>query len=332
MKSVLILSLLLLIKACWISAEVCKKYVCSKLEEENCIFNNEAEGIVELQKCKDELQFCPFMSSQEEVKCTSREGFHPRSFPGGVCEDDSGCIAGSCIEGVCSSKQLGEQCKDNTECAYGLTCKKSGDLLICQTQLEEGEACENDFECKNTHGCSLGKCVPYLSLPVGASIDQNPRNALPVCKSGLYYKGKCSLLTNVGNNPIECSNDNPCKYKLDDDSQVEVPEFCTCGKNPLGVKICKLGNDNSEWTEFLNTLKTLLENTDNCNTLERGVCMSHLRQSGREIQEYIAARTKVLRYHELAGADDCVVNIFFPEIAKSQRSSMKINFINKDNQ
>jgi len=309
-----ILTFYLLINEVFYCSQVCKKYFCSQLNEGTCIVTQEDTDQFTLQKCEDPNQFCPFMnlSNNNQVRCITRDGFHPRSFPGGDCTNDSECITGNCQLGICSGKRLNEECRDNMECYSGYYCQNNS--KTCQAQSKEGEMCEDDTDCINTHGCHYGKCIGYLSLPIGTQIDANQKNLLPLCQSGLHYGNRCESMTNNGKNPNQCDDTEPCKYKINDGSIVHIPEFCTCGKNPTGLKYCRLGNGESEWSDYLGYLKLLLKNTNNCHTLERGFCMFHLRESNEILQKFLIARAKALKYNELINADDCVLKIFFPDV------------------
>jgi hypothetical protein len=289
----------------------CKKYTCGNLDPGICYFNNQDEDKVIVQNCIDPSEFCPFMNnSSDQILCTSREGYHPRSFPGGNCEDTSECISGTCKDQICTGKAQGEVCKNPPDCLPGFACKKRNDnSLTCQPQSQDNEDCDNDFDCKNTSGCLDGKCVAYLSFPVGTKIGRS-KSVLPLCESGLDYQGKCEILTNLN---LSCSEDDPCKYKLSDGSVVEIKEFCQCGKNPAGARICRLGNGTPEFSSYLDELKSILADSSNCNTVERGVCMSHFR-SHRDVNKFLISRVKALKFHELYNSDECVINLFFPEI------------------
>jgi hypothetical protein len=297
------------------SNTTCQKYKCNQLEEGTCIIKDDNGDII-IQRCVDQSQFCPFMklSESSQVECVSRRGYHPRSFPGGICRSDDDCISGICVNSICLGKQLNEECKGHVECNYGLTCKKVSDTSYCQHQSKHGEVCDEDTDCVNTHGCNFGKCTPYLSLPDGSNINPNQRNLLPLCASGLYYDDKCVTMINIGENPNKCDDVQTCKYKLNDGNIVSIPEFCTCGKNSSGNKFCRLANGESDFVDYIENLKSMLQNIENCNTLERGVCMSSMRQSSELMQKFIISRVKALKYNELIEADDCVLNVFFPEI------------------
>jgi hypothetical protein len=289
----------------------CRKYSCGNLDQGICYSNNAEENKVIIQSCEDSSEFCPFMNnSSDQIACTNREGYHPRSYPGGRCDDNSECISGQCLDQICSGKAQGEACKYPTDCLPGLSCKKTNkEASTCQPQSQENEECETDFDCKNNSGCLDGKCVVYLSYPLGAKIGRS-KNLLPICESGLDYQGKCDILTNIN---YLCSEDDPCKYKLSDGSEVEIKEFCLCGKNPTGSKICRLGNGTPEFSDYLDELRNILKDSSSCNTVERGVCMSHFR-SRKDVGKFLLSRVKALKFHELYNSDQCVIDLFFPEI------------------
>jgi len=102
----------MLINEVFYCSKVCKKYVCSQLNEGTCIDSQEDSDQYALQKCDGPNQFCPFMnlSNNNQVQCISRDGYHPRSFPGGECTSDSECVAGNCQLGLCYGSRLNEEC------------------------------------------------------------------------------------------------------------------------------------------------------------------------------------------------------------------------------
>lgn len=312
-----------------VQTEECKKYVCVENLPDNTCIKDESENKVFIQRCLDDTKFCPFMSNKDGiVECVSRTGYHPRSFPGGECNKDSTCISGSCMDGICKGFENNEECSHHKDCYYGNACRTSETgSKSCRAQSLEGETCIDDYDCINTHGCVGEKCVEYLSLPDGATIKKSngkSRNILPMCQSGFEYEEKCAQLINVGNNPIECNDNNTCKYQILGGAEVIIEEFCQCGKNPTGRKICRLGNGSKEFKDYINNLKILLAYSDNCNTLERGICSSHIKTNKSDIQKYMASSAKALRYNELAFADECVVATYFPEIAKNYEKAFRI--------
>ena len=287
---------------------VCKKYTCGNLEEGLCSSENIEENKIIIQKCANSSEFCPFMNNVDnQISCASRDGYHPRSFPGGRCQKNSECVNGTCQDGICGGKGQSDECKNPTECNRGLSCKNSIAGKTCQAQSIENEDCEDDFDCINSHGCYNGKCIAYLSLPLGASSSKS-RNILSMCQSGLDYQGKCEILTNIN---FTCSDEFPCRYKLSNGSEAEINEFCLCGKNPTGTKTCRLGNGAQEFTDYIEELKTILHDTSNCNTVERGLCMSHF-SSSKDLSRFLISRAKALRFHDLYNSDECVINLFSP--------------------
>jgi hypothetical protein len=230
-------------------------------------------------------------------------------------------MPGTCNEGTCSGVAEKEKCKSSSECYYGLACRKSDNPedkdKFCLPQKKQGDKCEKDEECENTHGCYFGKCTPYLTLKDGTSVEFSPAKPLSFCESGFENDNKCVRLTLV-NKDSECSDDNPCKYTTQDGQTVTIPEHCECGYNPVGKKFCKIGNGDKEYIKYVKDIKNLIADSTNCNTLERGRPCNHNRKlpskpfsflNGNYTNSHILAEN----YHRLQSSDKCVLKVAFPE-------------------
>jgi len=319
--------------------EKCKKFVCTEdLSYETCL--NLQDDTIFMKKCnRDSEEICPIMKkSQGELKCEPRSDFkNQRSFPGGKCYLDAECIYGSCENNFCKGKNLGDACDGHNQCPYKSSCKLNQDTnsKVCTPLSQEGGSCTDDFDCMNNLGCHMGKCINYLSLPLGTKIDNSIRNVFSLCDSGFAYKGVCDSLKNKYEGPTKCDSDNQsgCFYTNNNGEEIEIKELCLCGKNTQGIRFCALGNNSSAWGEYLDALKIVLSfNFENCNTLERTMCRNAIQNNKSEYEKFIISSITATRQHELNGADNCVLDIFFPMLNRSNRKILqsRINNFNSN--
>jgi hypothetical protein len=327
------LSILILCLISFISftrQEVCPTFTCGTLPTGDCsqrkIDNSTHLTSYTLEDCKDTNLQCPFYELEDQdkdtLKCEQKSSVNTKFYPGGPCETNDDCHNGSCVDGVCSGIAENEKCKKNSECFYGFACRKNGkpddQNTYCLPQKTEGEICESDLECVNSHGCYKGKCIPYFSLPDGSPIEVNPPEHLSFCQSGNEFDKACARFTLNGGNQEECTEAKPCTYTNYDGKTVSIQENCVCGYNPFGKKYCKLGSGDKEFIKFIQDSKNLLTDATNCNTLERkGICNHNKKLPNKHVIQLNGNYTNshVLAEHaqELVGADKCVINVAYPE-------------------
>ena len=317
--------------------QTCKKYLCSDdLFDNQCLNYNSREEIVNVKKCINPEEFCPFMiKSNDPITCKSKQVFKStHSFPGGKCKEDKDCIYGTCETNLCRGKDLGDACDGHNQCPLKSSCRTSNDeTKTCVSLSNEGEVCTDDYDCLNNLGCNQGICTKYLSLALGASIDTSARNTFPLCESGFAYNGVCESFKTVGGEAIQCNlEENFCKYTNSAGEEVQVKESCLCGKNSQGFRYCTLGNDSSEWVNYLKSLKKILSfNFDNCNTLERTLCPSTIKNSKQDYDEFVMNSIYALKKHETIGAENCVIDIFFPLLSENNRKNQSSRKVENKN-
>ncbi len=321
----------------------CKKFICSEdLSDGTCLAYNLEDDTINLKKCsKSESEICPIMvpSQLNKLKCEAKSSLQnqKKSFPGGNCNMNDDCIYGDCINNFCKGKALDEQCDGHNQCPFNSGCKLNSDsnTKTCTLLSNEEDICTDDFDCLNNLGCHMGKCINYLSLPLGTKVGTSIRNVFPLCESGYAYDGVCeslqnheeSLHTNCG---IE--NQKSCKYIRSNGEEVIIENLCLCGKNPEGDRFCALGNNSNEWNDYLKSLKKVLAfNYEYCNTLERTMCRNSIEKSMIEYKIFMKDFVYATKQHELFGADSCVFDIFYPMLNTKNRKTLedkiKSNFL-----
>ena len=318
---VFILSFIELLKA-----EICPTFTCGSLPDALCTKRTSNETVAVqsyvLQKCAKEEQQCPFynLESFESLTCEDKPVSNIRMYPGGYCVFSKDCIFGTCSDsGVCVGTANGEKCSYHKECNYGFACRRNDttDAKFCLAQLKEGDSCREDFDCVNSHGCFNHTCTRYFSLADGSAVEDTPAKFASFCQSGYEYNGACARLT-LPAKETQCDDATPCNYTNFDKTSVVIPGNCLCGFNPSGVKYCKLGSGHQEYVDYVKNQQNLLKDTSKCNTEERGgVCNYNRRDPAVDLVEmnkkFKNARILAEFSHELVGADQCVIDVAFPE-------------------
>lgn len=309
--------------------EACPTFSCGPLPEGDCTQRKEDASTqvysYTLQECKGSTRQCPFYNleteSDDTLHCEEKSSVPIKMYPGGPCQENDDCMSGTCKDGVCSGSAEKEKCKSHSECYYGFACIKSQEPTdsdkYCSPQKKEGDSCESDYECENAYGCYFGKCTPYLSLKDGTTVEFTPAKTVSFCESGFEHENKCARLTLLERDSA-CSDSNPCKYSTQDGQTLTIPEHCECGYNREGKRFCKIGNGDKEYTKYLEDIKNLIQDTTDCNTLERGRPCNHNRKLPSKPFSFLAGNftnSQILaeNYHKLQKSDKCVLKVAFPE-------------------
>lgn len=306
-----------------VNGEICPKFTCGTLTNNLCTTKTASDPTpaYTLQKCANENQECPFweIDAQDQLTCIDKNIGGLKLYPGGPCSESSDCYSGVCgADKKCSGVKDGEACTDNTQCSYGHACLKNDTSktdTYCLPQLAEGGVCTSDYDCVNTHGCYNNVCTPYYSLANGKPITDIPPKTLSFCQSGFEYNGACADLSLGAAKDVECSD--TCDYTNFDGTKISIPENCLCGYNPLGKKYCKLGSANDMYRTYVTKMKTFIQNSANCNTVERPFCRQNIKFPTEAYtllsQNVTNAQIDADNYHQLIGADSCVKDVAFPE-------------------
>lgn len=247
------------------------------------------------------------------------------SYLGGSCQKDEHCLIGVCQNSKCVAYfkcNSHEQCPLNTFCSNG----------TCKTLLENGEVCEDSYQCKFNSFCNLEekKCQGLFTVENGTDINKMVgyyTNLDEICISGGYLQinesKKCYSFKNVN---YQCDN-GICRYKYynNDGSEelTEVNENCLCGYNKLRRKNCVLGNGEQDYLEYLKYRKKFLLGNDYniklCHTLERDyreICNELINTNKsykfrKFVQEYNNLKIKALEFHRIKNSESCVKEVIF---------------------
>jgi hypothetical protein len=300
----------------------CKKFTCSEdLLIGECLKVSEDEEIISLRKCENDSDFCNLMKRGSKVFTCDNKSLLTRTriFPGLDCSSNQECIYGTCLDGLCKGKDFNESCEGHNQCPLKSSCRNGSEGKTCQPLSNLNENCNDDYDCQNNLGCHFGTCINYISLPNGAKINKQIRNHFPLCESGYDLNGVCESLTTKEGEMMDCNPDKGknCNYIDSNNNDIVVNENCLCGKNATGTKFCAMGNNSPEWVEYLNLLKKVLSfPSDNCNTVERTLCKDALNDNKKIYDNFRESSMLAMKQHELAAADKCVLDIFFPLLSE----------------
>ena len=137
----------------------------------------ESDVTIYLSGCAED-EYCP--SNPEESYCTKKI---VKKDEGDQCEADTECKSGMCTEGKCSTLPDGAECKKHYQCGQFSSCSSANST--CQPLLQEGDACDSDYDCGFNLACGDGKCQKMFSLEAGVVSDN-----WKLCKTGVAYKYK----------------------------------------------------------------------------------------------------------------------------------------------
>jgi hypothetical protein len=309
-------------------AELCPKFSCGNLTSPLCT-NNTSENPVPtyvLQKCKEADEICPFYNHEKfsSLSCINASNVSVLLYPGAPCNYNTDCFSQKCENLTCVGSGNKSICTKNEDCIYGESCRKNETTgqKICGPQSKDKESCTNDYDCINTHGCYNKSCIEYFSLPDGHPVEPNPPQTLSLCQSGYQYDMKCASLFLKGGKDFECNDDTPCNYTNFDNTTIVIPENCLCGYNPFGKKYCRLGSAHEEYKTNINNLKKLLNNSKNCNTVERDICNHDKKYSTKDFNflanNYTNSKIIINSYHELINSDKCIISVAYPQYREDE--------------
>jgi hypothetical protein len=304
----------------------CRKFICSEDISNDCLKVSEDQEIIFLKKCESDGDFCNLMKrGSKDFTCENKSVLNrTRSFPGLNCASDADCIFGTCTDGLCKGKDFNESCEGHNQCPLKSSCRNGSNGKTCQPLSNLNEDCDEDYNCQNNLGCHFGKCINYISLPNGTNIKKEIINHFPLCESGYALNGVCESLTTKGGEMMDCNPDQGknCNYIDSNNNEIVVNENCLCGKNATGTKFCAMGNNSPEWVEYLKLLKKVLSfPSDNCNTVERTLCKDATNENKKIADDFKESAALAMKQHELATADKCVLDIFFPQLSKNHSAN-----------
>ncbi|MBM4374719.1 MAG: hypothetical protein FJ095_06515 [Deltaproteobacteria bacterium] len=155
------------------------------------------------------------------------------------CLGDVDCAKGTCIDGLCSEKALGEVCGDGQQCAsgfcvFGLCCDREcvGACEACNLPTKEGT-------CQVAPLGSVGEpaCAPFLCDGASGSCPKDC-TANEQCAEGRYCDGATKACELKKDNAATCTDDAMCKsgecYKGTEPSARCCATACACGNCATG--------------------------------------------------------------------------------------------------
>ena len=304
----------------------CPKIVCGQLkrEGEKCFFYDpkNKSNIIDISLCLGDNKFCPIQSDTFEegsLYCEEKPKKSDLMYPGIECENDMECLTKKCINYKCYGKGKNEKCENDIECIQGLTCMNNR----CEELRQPGEFCYRDSNCIMSAGCHRSKCTEYFSLSDGEYVEQEQyfNDGLSFCKGGTTINNTCITLNLI--NPKEpCDNEtNPCKYSINKTltNNITLYENCLCGYNFDGLRYCKLGGGDLNYTRFRNYKMNYLKNEGDmyCHTIEHGINnVCHYNEEDESFLVYLNYELWALYNYQLYNTPDCVIKNIFPDYNK----------------
>lgn len=304
----------------------CPKIFCDlpKNKGEKCLLYNEVENLIKINisLCIGDNTYCPVQSDTFEnatLTCKEKPIKNLQLYPGMYCIYDDECSTKECINNECKGQKINETCEHDIDCVIGLTCINNQ----CEKLREIGKSCTKDTDCVLNAGCHNYTCTKYFTLPDGESVEQDTyfNDGLSFCRGGTAIDKKCYTLNLY--NPKEPCDDktNPCiyyYYKDNKKNNITIKDNCLCGYNLDGLRYCKLGGKDLNYTRFIRyKMDYLKEKRNYCHTIEHGlnnVCRIDVRDE--YYLSYLNYELWALFNYQMYNAPDCVLKNVFPDYNK----------------
>lgn len=304
----------------------CATYQCASattppavLSSATCVYYNVSSNSYLSGSCKDHyLKYCDLQYAANST-CTLPPTPEPlQSWPGEACLNDTSCLSGNCLGGVCYGAGFNETCGDDFECSPGLFCNNT----VCEFALSTNnplEICTSDFDCLNNAGCNNGLCVPYLSIAAGSAVQTCSDFTNLLCQSTLCLTDSktgasycLGILAAKASGVVPCSSSQTCASLTDSTWKGTNPgvlySACTCGYNPTGASYCAPFPGDPTGQAYLTSLKQWVSSTAilMCNTRRRfnAECMQ-LHWDSVLFNGFTYSELKYNYYPALQGMDSC---------------------------
>ncbi len=301
--------------------------ICQK--DEKCILNS-----------NDERYFIKSLFLNEEIfgYCRKKMGESDSDlrYPGEECnEKKNQCLYNAeCKNKKCVGKKKNGTCEKYEDCEVGLFCNKTS--KVCEIQKNEGEFCEDSWECKNYLGCYKNSCIKYGSLKANMkntekealfSNDEDKRFYL--CEFGKLDQTKTYCVTTdydsywvfknekkVIDGFIKCKKGELCYYV---EGKNNFTLNCECGFNEEGQGYCPIpiNINKHEWKKRMNLLSELTNNK--CHTLNRFKCYSY--DNNDIYEQYHLINAKTTNAHLFFNSSKCIKNMY------GENLFLKVNWI-----
>jgi hypothetical protein len=263
--------------------------------------------------------FCPWSSATPTTNATCQQNPNTTSkkYPGQSCSGNDDCFSGNCTASKCVGVAAEGACTAHSQCSVGYSCFNfTGGNGTCRIQGGNSAPCVEDFDCTNTHGCLNSVCTGYFSVGANQPV-VFLQGYLSFCASGLAdaTTKKCVNKTNVGTAPYTCDSNSPCNYTENySNTTISDPESCKCGMTKNGTQYCVLGNGMKDYQSYVSAFQAYLKSTVNnsCHTLERSDCPWVIQHDSQNYLTFRSLRDGAKNYHEVVGADTCVLQAAFP--------------------
>lgn len=253
-----------------------------------------------------------------------------KRYPGEECETDDDCINdySNCVNKVCSNSPEYPACNSTRDCPVGKACMNDTGSPTCKDQKDEGESCENGWDCKNYLGCYRNRCIKFGSLKTGMLNDEeianftgNQMRQLLCASEHLdeaekkfcvdteydmgWIKDEGKIIDDKGF--VKCDYGEICKYHyVNKKGGVKMP--CGCGYNEEGQGYCPVPTNRRKenWKERLTMMGEMFNNE--CHSMSRFECYK-TRNYDNHVK-ILKSRAQTYDEHLFYKAKDCVKKVF----------------------
>ena len=289
----------------------------NELKQGVCLFKNETTSITKIRPCTkgmycdltegENISYCKqILETYLNYNSTIYDTFGLINKQSDLIEYDY-CDSGSnlecssqiCKDNYCKGLQNGKICTSLNDCDSNNFCKikikannfyevndvnnngnenNNDEFGYCTQRKEEGDFCEHDIQCVNTHGCFRNKCIRLHSIKTNNILFSNiQENERKFCYSN--YIGPENYCENtqliIDNNFTTCITNKDCLYNTQATnksinfaySKSSISK-CICGND--GNNYCKYGSDSEQYANYRASKMKLL--TYDCPYLTRYSC------------------------------------------------------------
>jgi len=317
----------------------CASYQCAStasppafLNSATCVFYNAPNNTYLSGSCKDHyMKYCDLQYMTNSTCSLMPEPVPLQSWPGEACLNDTSCLAGNCLGGVCYGQGFNETCWNDFDCSPGLFCNNTVCIFALSTN-DPIDVCTSDFDCLNNAGCDNNICVPYMSLEAGTAVQTCSDFTNLLCQSTLCLTDSKSgasfcldALTAKASGVVTCSSSQTCVSQTDASWKGTQPgvlySACTCGYNPTGTSYCAPFPGDLAGQAYLTSLKAWVTSRAilRCNTRRRfnQECMQ-LHWDAFSFNQFTYAELNYNYFPALQNMDTCTKSLFLLDFYQAQ--------------
>ena len=154
-------------------ANGCPKYKCmgaTAVKEERTCLSKNSQMEIEVYSCPkgpgSTYKCGEYMMHGGDEEFCKRSA---RKHPGERVLESEWCVNNITKNGYCRGREIGEECKRNSDCDIGLYCQRKSFLCEDNTRTKNSY-CESPAHCPPLFGCHNSKCTQFATLPLGTKL------------------------------------------------------------------------------------------------------------------------------------------------------------------